>query len=128
MPSELIDLGIAHYSDFNYKHMIHHMDEFDNTFTSISINLDQQDFIIGYSLNYLGYDIYQMLWEQTSMPWSDLKFVKRLDRFFMVILYDFIRNIFLDRINNRNSVDILLAEYQTIITHIINEYICKIKI
>lgn len=122
MPSELIDLGIAHYSDFNYKHMIHHMDEFDKTFSSISINLDQQDFIIGYSLNYLGYDIYQMLWEQTSMPWSDLKFGKRLDRFFMVILYDFIRNLFLDRINNRYSVDISLAEYQAIITHMGNEY------
>lgn len=92
MPSELIDLGIAHYSDFNYKHLIHHLEEFENTLSCISINPDKQDFIIGYSLYYLGFDIYQMLWEQTTMPWADLKFAKRLDRFFMVILYDFVRN------------------------------------
>lgn len=102
MPSELIDLGISHYADYNYGHLLHNLENIESVFSCISINPDKQDFIIGYSLNYLGFDIYQILWEQTTMPWTDLKFAKRLDRFFMVILYDAIRNELLSK--NRQQV------------------------
>jgi len=101
MPSEFIDLGIGHYTDYNYKHMIHHLDKFEKTLSCISYNEDLQDFIIGYSMNYLAYDIYQMLWHQTPIPWGDPKYAKRLDRFFMVVMYDFIRHNF---INNNNNI------------------------
>ena len=99
MPSEFIDIGISHFSDYNYNHMMTHLDHLYDSFSNIRYNEDEQDFIIGYSLNYIIYDIFQILWLQTAMPWSDKKFDKRIERICALTMYSYIHNVFLQELN-----------------------------
>ncbi len=91
IPSELIDLGIAHFSDYGYKKLLSHMSDMDDFVSCISFSRNRNDYIIGYSLNYIVADIYQMLWHQTGMPWTDLKYQKRLDRFMFIFMFNIIK-------------------------------------
>jgi hypothetical protein len=106
--------------------MIENLDHLYDSFSNIQYNDDGQDFIIGYSINYIIYDIFQILWMQTAMPWSDKKFEKRIERICALNMYSYIRNQFyqeLNRIHNNNippNVNITVEQFNQII-QIINQ-------
>ena len=50
-------------------------------------------------LCYIIYDIFQILWLQTAMPWSDKKFDKRIERICALTMYSYIHNVFLQELN-----------------------------
>ena len=125
MPSEFIDIGITHFSDYNYTNTIDHLaqDHLYNSFSNIQYNSDGQDFLIGYSLNYIIYDIYQMLWMQTAMPWSDKKFNKRIERLCALTIYTYIREEFIKEINTAGinitqNINITEAQFDTALRNI----------
>jgi hypothetical protein len=91
MPSEMVDLSIGHFTDSNYEHFVENLKYFNDSFHSINFYDDKQDFLIGYSIKYLIYDLYQMLFIQTNIPWNDPKYAKRLDRFFFAIFMNLIQ-------------------------------------
>lgn len=91
MPSEMVDLSIGHFTDSNYGHFVENLEHFNDSFHSINFNNDKQDFLIGYSIKYLIYDLYQMLFIQTNIPWNDPKYAKRLERFFFAIFMNLIQ-------------------------------------
>src|SRR5690606_31036639 len=80
---ELIDVSVPHRRDTGLQHFIEH---FDDNLAHYTLKSDDGQVLIfkAYSLGHLADDLKGILFGDTSRPWNDNKYAKRLNRLFFL--------------------------------------------
>lgn len=113
---ELVDVSIGHddASEKFYKNKNIYTDKIllKNNNQSFSLNI--------YSYEYLYLDLNFILFEIIYLPWSDIKYKKRLYRIFYITFIDLFTTIKSNNLNNKHIK--IFIQYYTLIYNIVNKF------
>jgi hypothetical protein len=107
VPFEIIDVSIPHSDDFGLKKLKNHITELTTTYMFKPETGNSFSFKAP-TVKYQLKDLHDLLFYQNEYPWLDIKYEKRITRYFLsILLYDIVEGLS----HPNNTVEIVLNNF-----------------
>lgn len=120
VPFEIIDVSIPHSDDYGLKKLKGHINELTTSYMfkpEIGASFAFKAPTIKYQLK----DLHDLLFYQNEYPWLDIKYAKRITRYFLsILLYDIVEGLS----TPTNTVDLVLQSFYESF-QVFNEYLTQ---